>query len=393
MGTAITVRRATLALAMILVVAFVVLVLTAAPARAFGPWAHDGIPPEFSPESCAWCHTEAPMTESCNQLCHSAFAVTPGAQVAGRFDQTCWSCHQPGEDTSPLASPSSACSQDCHLYSPVLKRYDEPYTHGTDPHLGAAPPYGECLDCHETSVNWNDPGASPHHDGVDSSGPSCTRCHNGIIAGAQDTHDGVACESCHDGMNYPAVPAVCVTCHSASTFGSRDCRACHASQIHNTDPDVGSCTSCHTQGYKQHAGKVACTKCHTNTTKFHHDTAAPSVKTCRSCHPVRHAGKKVSNSRCADCHKGNAPAYKPRAQHSSKITKKFVCSGCHKKQLHAKALGAKTTCRSCHRGKCHAAQRKVSSSRCLTCHPSARYHSGGHSCVVCHKRVVHDATP
>lgn len=397
MGTAMTVRRAGLVVLLASIGAALLLAIAAVPAQAFVTWAHDGIPPSYAPETCAWCHGEsgvAPATnESCTQLCHRGFKVTPGATVDGRFPETCWSCHAPGADTSGLSSPSSACSQACHLYTPIYKSYDVPYSHGVEPHLGSEPPYGVCLDCHATSVSWNDPGASPHHDGVAYRAPSCVRCHNGVIAGAQQTHDGVDCEACHEGMNFPPVPATCNRCHPASTFGTGDCLSCHDGQVHNLDPDVGSCTSCHTEGYQKHAGKLQCTACHTNTPKFHHATAAPSVKTCRNCHAKKHAGKNVSGARCADCHKGSAPPTKPRAQHSSSITKKFVCSGCHGKKLHAKAAGASTTCRSCHKGKYHAAQPSVFNSACLTCHPTARGHSGGRSCVLCHKSVVHDPTP
>jgi hypothetical protein len=108
---------------------------------------------------------------------------------------------------------------------------------------------------------------------------------------------------------------------------------------------------------------------------------------------MKHAGAKVPGARCADCHKGSAPPAKPRAQHSSTVTQKLVCSGCHGKKLHAKAVGAKTTCRTCHKGKYHAAQPKVSTATCLKCHPSAKGHSGGLRCVLCHKSAVHDPTP
>ena len=369
----------------------------AAPAHAFVTWAHDGIPAGSGPSTCSSCHgdggSSGATNESCTAVCHPGFEVDPGATVDGRFAQTCWSCHAPGADTSGLSSSSAACSQDCHLYSPTTKAFSVAYTHGTDPHLGAVAPYGACLDCHATSVGWDDPGASPHHDGVASSAPSCEYCHDGGIAGAQVSHDGAACEDCHEGMNYPAAPAACVTCHDAATFGAADCLTCHAGQVHNAAPNVGPCTSCHDGGYQQHAGGVACKTCHTNTPKAHHETAAPAVKACRSCHAMKHAGAKVSGARCADCHKGNAPSAKPRAQHSSTVTKQFVCSGCHAKKLHAKAEGANTTCRSCHKGKYHAGQANVTTSACLKCHSGARGHAGGLRCVLCHKSVVHDPTP
>jgi hypothetical protein len=385
-------RRARLAV--VFAGAVLLLLLLAAPAGAFGPWIHDSVPVGPGADACSFCHGDgAADNDDCTSLCHGGFQVTPSATVSGRFATGCWSCHLPGADTSGMSSPSAACSQDCHLYSPVFKDYIEPFTHGTEPHLGASPPYGECLDCHATSIGTSHPGDSPHHDGSDWQVPGCTDCHDGGFAGAQESHGAAECEACHEGMNRPASPATCNQCHLASTYGTADCLACHADQVHNASPDVGTCTSCHTEGYQKHAGGVTCTACHTNTPEFHHATAAPAVKACRSCHAMRHAGANVAGARCADCHKGNAPASKPRAQHSSKITQKYVCSGCHGQKLHAKAAGATTTCRSCHKSKYHAAQARVATSACIACHSNARLHSGGIACVRCHRSVVHDPTP
>jgi hypothetical protein len=394
MRTAMTGRRAVLAALVAWAGAALLLAGVAAPAHAFGPWIHDSVPVGPGADACYFCHGDGSADNGdCTSLCHGDFKVTPSATVSGRFATNCWSCHEPGSDTSSLSSPSAACSQDCHLYSPVFKAYIEPFSHGAEPHLGASPPYGECLDCHSTSVGISDPGSSPHHDGSDWQVPGCTDCHNGIIAGAQQSHDAAECEACHEGMDRPASPAACNQCHLATTFGTQDCLTCHADQVHNTTPSVGTCTSCHTEGYRQHAGEVSCTTCHTNAPKSHHGTAAAVAKTCRSCHAMKHAGSKVSGARCADCHKGSTPAFKPRAQHSTTVTKKYVCSGCHAKKLHASAAGASTTCRSCHKGKYHAAQATVKSSACLTCHPRASSHAGGLACVRCHKSVVHDRTP
>ena len=372
--------------------AALLLALGAAPAHAFTSWAHGGMPTTPTPETCLWCH-DGPVTDtSCTWLCHRGFASAPDALVDGRFRQTCWSCHEPGRDTSGLSASSAACSQDCHLYSPVFKSYSVAYSHGPEPHLGAAPPYGVCLDCHETSLTISDPGRSPHHDGVEAPVPSCERCHDGVVAGAQVSHGAAVCEDCHEGMNLPAVPASCSSCHPSATFGAADCRDCHGGLIHNAAPEVGTCASCHT-GYREHAGAVACTRCHTNAPRFHHGTAAPAVRSCRSCHPVRHAGVRVGAARCADCHKGDAPAAKPLAQHSSRITRRYVCSGCHRQRLHASAVGARTTCRSCHTGRFHAVQPKVAVARCLTCHVRARAHSGGLRCTMCHRSAVHAPRP
>ena len=348
----------------------------AAPAQAFPQWAHGGLPET----ECSSCHLSAGgATDDACTFCHGGFKPTDG--------KDCWDCHEPGADTSGLSSPSSACSQECHLYSDFDKAYLTPYTHGALPHDGASGYGPTCLDCHSTSVSITDPGTSPHHDGVAQQAPTCVDCHP-----SQKSHDGAACEDCHDGMNLPPRPATCTTCHDAAVFGGADCASCHAGQIHNPAPDVGTCQSCH-KGYQKHAGELNCTACHTNAKSFHHKTQAPKVKSCRSCHAKKHDGKSVSGSKCASCHKGSAPSSKPRAQHSSKITKKYTCSLCHSKGLHAKAYGASMTCRTCHKSRFHAVQAIPGSSICINCHGSARYHANGYRCTTCHRGAVHDTTP
>jgi hypothetical protein len=376
-------RRATITATAVafLAVAMLALVLSPSRARAFESWAHDGA------VSCRACHMSGgSVTDASCTRCHDGFLSVPA--------KTCWSCHYPGQDTAPFASPSSACSQGCHLYRRIDKDYTLPYTHGTEPHLGAAG-YGKvCLDCHQTSISIYDPGESPHHSGVLMAPPTCEDCHNGVYAGAQETHDGNACTSCHDGMDIPSVPAACNTCHASSTFGTGDCLSCHPTQVHNTDPNVGSCSSCHS-GYQKHAGELSCTQCHTSPARIHHGTLTGAVaKSCRSCHPKRHAGRNVPGSKCATCHKGGGSGPAAKAQHSNSITKKFVCSACHSQRLHASAVsGAVTSCRTCHSGKYHAAQQPPSKSVCMRCHTVALRHDNGYPCTLCHSRAIHNPRP
>jgi len=300
---------ATISAAAVLLLAASVLALafTAAPASAFGQWEHDGA------LGCS-CHTIAggtPTDATCI-TCHTGFQSYPG--------DTCWTCHAPGQDTSTLSSPSSACSQECHLWDALQKQYLTPTTHGTNPHLGSTT---ACLDCHPTSVSWDDPGSSPHHQGT---APGFTQCG-----------------------------------------------ACHSSQ-------------------QKHAGKVACASCHTNATAFHlYQASSPGFKKCGSCHSMRHAGKKVSTSKCASCHKGTGG--RP-AEHSSSVTKKYVCGGCHSQKLHARSVSKKVkSCRACHTGKYHAAQRTPPKSICTKCHTSALRHTNGFQCTLCHRRAVHATRP
>jgi hypothetical protein len=360
------------------------LAFTAAPAHAWEAWQHDTATGCVVP-----CHHNGGLTvtDATCIACHAGRVSVPG--------YTCWSCHVPGQGTSSLSSPSSACSQDCHLYSPSDKGYTVAFTHGALPHDGAAG-YGKtCLDCHQTSVPIVDPGGNPHHSGQTTPSPTCEDCHNGVDAVAQATHDGNPCTSCHTGMNVPPVPATCNKCHPASTFGTPDCLQCHAGQVHNTKPQPPACSDCHGDGYQQHAGKVACLTCHTGITAFHHGLSQTTTqKNCRSCHAKKHAGRNVPQSKCATCHKGTGTGPAAKAQHSTSVTKAKTCSACHSKALHATRRGSRiTSCRTCHKGEFHARQQSPSNSVCTACHRRAVRHSNGYGCLLCHRSAVHNARP
>ena len=143
---------------------------------------------------------------------------------------------------------------------------------------------------------------------------------------------------------------------------------------------------------QRHAGRGACSSCHTTAEQIHtFQAASPGYKNCGACHTKRHAGRKVAQSRCAQCHKGTSG--RP-AQHSSTVTKKFVCGGCHSQRLHASAVSKKVkSCRTCHRGKYHAAQRNPGKSACTNCHSIAKRHDNGYPCTLCHRRAVHAPRP
>jgi hypothetical protein len=300
-------RWATAAAVAVAFVAVVGLALafTASPASAFGNWAHDGA------TGCV-CHAQGTPTDATCSSCHSGFQSYPG--------DTCWTCHEPGMDTSTLSTPSSACAQECHTWNSGQKQYIDPFTHGADPHLGSST---ECLACHTTSTSAFDPGSSPHHSG--------------------------------------------------EATGFSQCGACHSSP-------------------QKHAGKVACASCHTTAQEFHlFQASSPGYKNCGGCHTMRHAGKKVAQSRCAQCHKGTNG--RP-AQHSSTVTKKSVCSGCHRKALHASRVSKSVkSCGTCHRSRFHAAQRTPPKSACTRCHSVAKRHDNGFQCTLCHRRAVHNSRP
>ena len=130
--------------------------------------------------------TGVPSRDDACTPCHAGFKSVPGKH--------CWSCHAPGEDTSSLSSPSAACSQDCHLYDKAAqalrdavhaRRVAAPRRLRLRQHLPRL-----SLDEHRHHRPRRQP-ASQRPD--DAPAPTCRDCHDGVIASAQVTHDGVAC--------------------------------------------------------------------------------------------------------------------------------------------------------------------------------------------------------
>ena len=139
-------RWAAVAAVAVVLLASVVLALafSASPASAFSNWQHDGA------MGCESCHRQGTPTDASCTGCHAGFQAYP--------NDTCWTCHAPGQDTSTLSTPSSACSQECHLWNAAQKAYDNPVHSRHDPHLGSPP---ECLDCHSPSDVDRRPGGQP----------------------------------------------------------------------------------------------------------------------------------------------------------------------------------------------------------------------------------------
>jgi hypothetical protein len=226
-----------------------VLMLSASSAFAYTDFMHSGT-------SCDSCHLDGisqPGTNAACITCHGG-KVSPSG-----FD--CWTCHKPG--VAP-GTDQAACIGVCHTYSGGGQYTGESTPHA-DPHLGSD--LEPCQTCHTIT------GSSPHHDAQSLAAPGCTTCHDGVIASAQTSHDGVDCTSCHTGMNIPPVPSTCNSCHGAATFGTADCLSCHAGAVHDATPNVGTCISCH-PGAQRHADGFGCTTCHKDTVKMHHSTAA-----------------------------------------------------------------------------------------------------------------------
>jgi hypothetical protein len=287
--------------------AAVALALGAAPARAFDSWAHDGA------ASCDACHRGGPVTDAVCTTCHNGFLSYP--------ERTCWSCHYPGQDTAPLSSPGSACTQQCHLYRPIDKAYVTPYSHTDNPHLGSQGTPNGCLDCHQTSVNVFNPGESPHHSGEATGFSDCGACHSGY-----QRHAGsVACTKCH-----PQAEAFHL--YTASSPGFKSCGSCHSMKHAGKKVPTGKCATCHKGGGSGPA------------TKAQHAKSVTKKYVCSACHSQRaHASAVNKSITCRTCHRGKYHAAQKRPPSS-------ICLGCHPSaRYHAVGYA----CVVCHRSKVH----------------------------------------
>ncbi|MGA9752868.1 MAG: hypothetical protein WBS54_13890 [Acidobacteriota bacterium] len=265
-------------------------------------------------------------------------------------------------------------------------------------------------------------GSCPCHNNGPPTDASCTVCHTGY-----KSPPGYNCWSCHapgqDTSSFSSSSAACTqTCHLYSDYtrdyttafthsadphlgSTADCLSCHSTSSGIADPGLSphhsasqqgftDCTACHT-GFTKHAGQVTCTTCHKTAAAFHlHKAKTPGFKQCSSCHSMKHAGKSVPQSKCAACHKGTGTGGAAQAQHSATITKKLTCSACHKQKLHAASLGSGIkSCGTCHKSLYHAKQKLPGTSACTKCHSTAKQHSNGYQCSVCHSAQIHNLRP
>jgi hypothetical protein len=376
--SSLRVVRLAFARACVILPVLAVLALLPASAQAHDSWVHGTV------VGCQ-CHFTGLVDAACTTSCHVGFASVPG--------QKCWSCHAPGSDTSLLSS-NEACRQECHLFAKTTYSwgYWASYQHTAEPHFGADPVYGECLDCHALGGPTGESIESSHHSGLTLEAPTCGRCHDGVVASKQGNHGPHECLECHTVMDRPEMPANCVACHTERTANGQECQECHLEHIHTGD--VGTCRACHGTYYRHALAAVDCEKCHREMALFHHGWEVIGAKTCRLCHARGHDGTRVPGSKCKVCHTGPTPLANPTAQHSRRVSNRLRCRTCHStKVVHARAYRPKYTCRTCHKSRMHSLQKIPTNAICLNCHPRAVYHTGPFKCVLCHRRAVHDRTP
>jgi hypothetical protein len=278
--------------------------LSASPARAFSSWQHNGA------TGCV-CHGAGTPTDASCVSCHTGFKSYPA--------QTCWACHYPGQDTSTLSTPGTACSQECHLWNSAQKSYMVPSTHGTNPHLGSG---SDCTACHPTSVSVFDPGSSPHHSGQATGFGNCGACHGGL-----QQHAGkLQCTQCH-------TSATEFHLYATTSPGFKKCRDCHAMKHAGKKVANNRCATCHkgtgrgAPSAAQHAKSVSkrftCGACHSQ--RRHASAVSTSVKDCRTCHRGRyHAAQRTpGKSACTSCH-----------SIAKRHDNGFRCTLCHRRAVH-----------------------------------------------------------
>jgi len=294
----------TAAVVVALAVVVCALALSAAPAGAFSEWQHDGA------AGCS-CHDNGTPTDAACTSCHAGFVSYP--------DATCWTCHYPGQDTSTLSTPGTACSQECHLWNSIQKSYITPSTHGANPHLGSG---SDCTACHPASVSIFDPGSSPHHSGQATGFDDCAACHSGY----QKHANKVQCTKCH-------TTAEAFHLFTATSPGFKNCRACHAKRHAGRSVAQSKCATCHkgtgsgpaktAQHAKSISKKYVCGSCHSQ--KLHASAVSKRVRNCRTCHRGKfHAAQRApAKSICLNCH--------PSA---SRHDNGFRCTLCHRRAVH-----------------------------------------------------------
>ncbi len=280
------------------------LALAASPAGAFDQWQHDGA------TGCV-CHDNGKPTDATCTSCHPGFVSYP--------DDTCWTCHYPGQDTSTLSTPGTACSQECHLWNAAQKAYTIPSTHGANPHLGSS---SACTACHATSVSIFDPGSSPHHSGQATGFNDCAACHSGY----QQHANKVQCTKCH-------TTAEAFHLYTATSPGFKNCRACHAKRHAGRAVAQSKCATCHkgtgsgpataAQHAKSISKKRVCGSCHSQ--KLHASAVSKRVRNCRTCHTRKFHGAQGTpgKSACTQCHS-------VALRHDDG----YQCTLCHRRAVH-----------------------------------------------------------
>jgi hypothetical protein len=362
--------------------------------------------------NCLDCHRD-PHNPTLGKTCAKCHAETSWKVTSFKHDQTkyplqgkhvglrCEQCHRSGKlEKIPFAS-----CRDCHA---------------KDPHQGQFE--NDCGSCH--NVSGFKPATLDHQNtrypltGKHAS-VACAKCHiaKGENAPVLYRPMKTSCVDCHKDAHFGQFIKACEQCHSTLGFDrgtlgfdhQRDssyklegahaplkCEACHNKESAPFPAGTGEavryrplsqeCVSCHPDF---HVGQVGtdCRKCHDvvrfkPASGFAHEKTRFSLKglhealACDKCHlavKITLAGRavdspryKLSETKCADCHKSfdhSTTAYPLTGKHAA-----VDCGNCHNaKTPHLKRLRdvpeGKFTCKDC-----HATRHPGKQENCANCH-------------------------
>lgn len=294
-------------------------------------------------EDCQLCHKATSFQWTGAGFDHQVFPLVQGhsslkcsdCHEAANHTNTnpdCYSCHQQDYLTTnnpdhSVSKISTAC-QECHTLAPGWKpsKFNHTSFPLTQGHSAAA-----CIDCH-TGGNYTstpkDCNSCHHQDFIATTNPNhtasgfsteCQFCHTTNVGWTPTTvnhssfpltlgHSSVACNDCHTGGNYTALPKDCYSCHKTNYNNTTNPN--HASLSFST-----SCITCHTTvpGWKpasytqhdsqffpiysgRHSGRwISCTDCHLNPANY-------ALFNCKSCHSNVHSGRSYTDQQCYQCH-------------------------------------------------------------------------------------------
>lgn len=234
-----------------------------------------------------------------------------------------------------------------------------------------------CLSCHMMQEAFNEWQRGKHRDVV------CQKCHRlNILEQNQLLVAFVANKpvplSRPHGREKPW--AECRKCHSGDiTQGSRnlrqsyghakhvfmlgaECKACHASGLHNFQPDENACGTCHMDKGVHGVGMEAfsCLKCHTFGEKT---PTMVSKDKCVRCHHLPMKGP-MAEFPCHQCHKPHGKI---------KLTSEDCLGRCHSNEgkvgQHARHMKKGMACLDCHRAHNWVVGQREARGLCGRCHP------------------------
>lgn len=264
-------------------------------------------------------------------------------------EQSCGTCHNPHEQTTPQQAVESCASGACHTDPEEITPHHVGLPEGT---------VADCSTCHTAHVFTVD-------------GAECAACHQDVAAVPPGgtagfdhaEHGGVDCASCHQTVEAHGevtvdAPMDCLACHHTEPVAA-DCAACHdaadtpAASLPVTRPYTPSegpsgtrtmafehgahvdvaCASCHTDGVEMSAASVDCASCH----EEHHEAEVR----CASCHqaPPDDVHTVQAHVNCVTCH-----VEAPASVASVPRTRDF-CVSCHRDMEDHRPEG---NCAECH---------------------------------------------